>query len=73
MIASREAPHWEGNTTINVEDVNADFHFAKRKEAKTWINKTPLPYPSLSHPTLPHHTLPYPTPPYPTLPHPTLP
>merc|ERR1712038_380802 len=33
-----EAPLGGGDMTIRVEDVNNDFHFAKRKEAKTWIN-----------------------------------
>merc|ERR1711963_856578 len=32
------APLGGGDMTIRVEDVKGDFHFAKRKEAKTWIN-----------------------------------
>merc|ERR1719461_2392979 len=32
------APLGGGDTTIKVEDVKNDFHFAKRKEQKTWIN-----------------------------------
>jgi len=32
------APLGGGDMTILVQDVNNDFHFAKRKEAKTWIN-----------------------------------
>jgi len=32
------APLGGGDMTIRVEDVRNDFHFAKRKEAKTWIN-----------------------------------
>merc|ERR1719323_918955 len=32
------APLGGGDMTIQVDDVKGDFHFAKRKEAKTWIN-----------------------------------
>merc|ERR1719493_573395 len=32
------APLGDGDMTIRVEDARNDFHFAKRKEAKTWIN-----------------------------------